>query len=58
MDNAALKWFMLDSLAETLGNYAHGLHYTMDGGKDLVLNGLAPVDRSSADELYEGRPDF
>lgn len=55
-DNAALRWFMLDSLAETLGYHAEKLHYIMDGGKDLVLNDLTPVDTFPADAIYEGRP--
>lgn len=51
-DNNALRWFMLDSLAATLRISSYGLHYTMDGGKDLVLEGLEPVDTFPADELY------
>lgn len=55
-DNNALRWFMLDSLAETLRICDGGLHYTMDGGKDLVLEGLTPIDTFPAAMIYEGQP--
>lgn len=54
-DNNALRLFMLDSLFETL-YMAYDLRYTMDGGQDLVLEGLTPVDTFPADSVYEIRP--
>lgn len=55
-NNNELRWFMLQSLAATINIYSIGLHYTMDGGQDLVLEGLTPVDTFPADSVYEGRP--
>lgn len=34
----------------------YALHYTMDGGNDLVLEGLTPTGTFPADEVYEGQP--
>ncbi len=54
--NNELRWFVLESLVETLGQHAPGLHYSMGGGKDLLLEGLTPLDTFPVDKLYEGRP--
>lgn len=51
-DNNALRWFMLDSLAELLRQYTADFYYTMDGGNDLVLEGLTPIDTFPAFEYY------
>jgi len=44
LDGDSLRWFMLDSMAQTVRVNLEitSVYYTMDGGKPLVLEGLYP----------------
>ena len=45
-----MRWFMMDSVWRNLGE----VYYTMDGGKELKLDGLYPVDTFPLDMPYMG----
>ena len=55
-DNDSLSWFIMDSLwctlAENLG--AENIYYTMDGGKELVLEKMSTVQEFFSDAPYRG----
>jgi len=54
-DADKLRWFMLDSLYRTLqDNFYTDVYYTMDGGKELVLPGLSPVNTFPSGIPYMG----
>ncbi|MGI5885262.1 MAG: hypothetical protein ACOX83_09935 [Candidatus Spyradocola sp.] len=56
LDADSLRWFMLDSLYRTLSENleVESIFYTMDGGQELVLEGLAPVQAFPLGEPYQG----
>lgn len=57
LDADSLRWFMLDSLYQTLKtNQSSGgdIFYTMDGGKELALEDLSPVSAFTLDTPYMG----
>jgi hypothetical protein len=50
-----MRWFMMDSLWQTFAeNFASDVYYTMDGGKELVIEDLSPVNTFSSDSPYMG----
>lgn len=55
-DNVSLSWFMMDSLCRTLTENLHveNIYYTMDGGKELEINELYPVNKIPSDTPYMG----
>ena len=57
-DQDSLRWFMMDSLYQTLlANFSVGeVYYTMDGGQELSFDGLYPVSVFPADISYLGSP--
>lgn len=57
-DQDSLRWFMMDSLYQTLlANFSVGeVYYTMDGGQELSFDELYPVSVFPADISYLGSP--
>ena len=57
-DQDSLRWFMMDSLYQTLlANFFVGeVYYTMDGGQELSFDELYPVSVFPADISYLGSP--
>ena len=57
-DQDSLRWFMMDSLYQTLlANFSVGeVYYTMDGGQGLSFDELYPVSAFPADISYLGSP--
>lgn len=57
-DADSLRWFMMDSLYRTLTENldAEEVYYTMDGGKELTLDGMNPVSIFPSDIAYQGSP--
>ncbi len=55
-DSVSLRWFMMDSLYRTLTENlgVDAVYYTMDGGRELVLEDLYPVNCFASDEPYMG----
>jgi hypothetical protein len=55
-DGPSIDWFMLDSLWETLTKNlgVENVYYTMNGGKELVLDGLHYVKEFPKDIPYMG----
>lgn len=55
-DSGSMCWFMLDSLSMTLSKNlnAENVYYTMDGGKDLVMKDLVPVQKFQGNLPYMG----
>lgn len=55
-DSGSMCWFMLDSLSMTLSKNlnSENIYNTMDGGKDLVLKDLAPVQKFQSNLPYMG----
>lgn len=56
VDNNVLRWFMMDSLYRTLQENmdAENIYYTCDGGKELYLEDLVPVDTIALGASYQG----
>ena len=46
-----MRWFMMDSVRRNIDGE---VYYTMDGGKELKLDGLDPVDTFPSDMPYMG----
>lgn len=57
-DQDSLRWFMMDSLYQTLlANFSVGeVYYTMDGGLELSFDEMYPVSAFPADIPYMGSP--
>lgn len=57
-DQDSLRWFMMDSLYQTLlANFSGmDIYYTMDGGQELSFDELYPVSAFPADIPYLGSP--
>lgn len=55
-DHDTLSWFMMDSLWHTLTENldAENIYYTMDGGKELTLKEVSPVNEFPSDIPYMG----
>lgn len=55
-DHDSLSWFMMDSLCHTLTENldAENIYYTMDGGKELILDKMSPVKEFPSDTPYMG----
>ena len=56
-DAESMRWFMLDSLWRTLNTaFDKEVHYTMDGGKELVFEELSPINVFPINVPYMGSP--
>ncbi len=57
-DQDSLRWFMMDSLWQTLtaNLSAEEVYYTMDGGQELTFDELAPVSTFPSGIAYLGSP--
>ena len=55
-DYDSMSWFMMDSLWRTLTENldAENIYYTMDGGRELVLEKMSPANVFPADIPYMG----
>lgn len=55
-DYDSMSWFMMDSLWRTLTENldAENIYYTMDGGRELVLEKMSPVKEFPSDIPYMG----
>jgi predicted small lipoprotein YifL len=56
-DAESMRWFMMDSMYQTvLKNLpdSGAVYYTMDGGKELAFEELAPVNVFPVDQPYKG----
>ena len=55
-DQDSLSWFMMDSLWRTLTENldAENIYYTMDGGRELVLEKMSSVNAIPSDTPYMG----
>ncbi|WP_312700853.1 hypothetical protein [Sedimentibacter sp.] len=53
-DADSLRWFMMDSMYQTLQNKNYTVYYTMDGGKELAFDELYPANVFPSDIPYMG----
>ncbi|MDO5521955.1 MAG: hypothetical protein Q4G58_15780 [bacterium] len=54
-DEDSMRWFMMDSLWQTLiENFGLDIYYTQTNGETLVLKGLKPVHTFEKDTAYKG----
>ncbi len=55
-DTNSLRWFMLDSMYQTIMNNLNAsmVYYAMDGGTDIVLEGLEPSNQFGLEVPYVG----
>jgi hypothetical protein len=55
-DPNKMRWFMMDSMYRTIqdNGYPDVIYYTMDGGNELIIEGLSPVSVFPSDIPYMG----